>query len=136
MYYTMFQLHESYEVELASSSLLQIKHELTHNLQQFFNFETTKKISKKKGRGGGGGGVCIMFFPKDSSSLTIGRKKDLIRIITMFEFSTCCVNSCNLCMCSSLQAADKPNLASPAPAGYHHSGRGKAVRTVCISHLL
>jgi magnesium chelatase subunit H len=27
-------------------------------------------------------------------------------------------------------AADKPNLASPPPAGYHHSGRGKAVRTV------
>jgi hypothetical protein len=77
VYYNTFLLHESYEVELASSSLLQIKHVLTYNLQQFFNFETTKDFSKKVG-----GGVCIMFFPKDSSSFTIVRKKDLIRIIT------------------------------------------------------
>jgi hypothetical protein len=59
--------------------LLQIKHELTHNLQQFFNFETTKDFSTKKG---GAGGVLHYVLSKRLSSLTIGRKKDLIRIIT------------------------------------------------------
>jgi hypothetical protein len=60
------------------------------------------------------------------------KKKDLIRIIHGFEFSTPTTTHVCACAAASVQA-DKPNLASSPPVGYQqHIGR-KAVRQVVVT---